>query len=160
MLLASVMLVGMSFSCRLKKRKEFLGETVIFIQSLKLEIEFISIPVFDALDKISKSGMCSNLDYIGSCISRLSEGEDFSVAWNEAVALSALPFKRQEREKLKGLGNLIGTSDTKGQSSVLSLFSENFTFYQKRADETYEKYGKTSITVSAMLGAGIFILLL
>lgn len=152
--------MGMSLYSRLKKRKAFLGEILLFLSDVKIEIEYISLPLCEVLKKIQYSGICSNLGFIGDCLCKIDEGEDFCSAWNESVNLSQLPMKKEEREKLAELGSFLGASDLNGQVSMLSLFYETFSAYCKRADEDFEKHGKTCVTVSVIMAVGIFIFIM
>ncbi len=158
--MVSALLVGMSLHSRLKKRRDFLHEMLVFISLIKIEFEFMSLTVLQVLRKIQSTGSCRNLDFINDCIKSINAGDDFSSAWHNAVSLSRLPMKKEEREKLADFGNLVGTSDIKGQLSLLSLFYESFLAYGKKADEDFEKYGKLCITVSIIVGTGIFIFII
>ena len=160
MVSVSVLLLGMSLYSRLKMRKAFLAEILLFLSNVKIEIEYINLPVYQMLNKIHSSGICKNLSFISSCIKKIDQGEDFSTAWYESVSNSFLPMKKEEREKLSGLGNFLGASDLQGQISLLSLFYENFSAYYKKADEDFEKYGKMCVTVSCIVAVGIFIFIM
>ncbi len=160
MVWVSFLLLGMNISLRLKKRRDFLSETVVFLSIARLEIEYVSLPVFEILKSVEKSGTCKNLDFISICLNEKEKGEDFFFSWLNAIESSDLPFSKQEKEKLKSLGGLLGTSDTAGQRSILSLFSESFAVYQKKATEAYDKYGKMSVALSGIIGMGVFILML
>ena len=160
MVLVSAMLLGMRISSRLKVRSDFLSETVLFISRVGMEIEYVNLPVFGIMKKIEQSECCKNLDFIPGCIRELKKGEDFYFSWHKAVKESALPMKKEEKEKLLSLGSLIGTSDAEGQIALLALYKDYFSHFQKRAGEEYEKYGKMCITLSGIVGAGIFIMLM
>ncbi len=158
--MASVLLVGMRLYLRLKTRRAFLGEILLFLSNVKIEIEYISLPLCEVLRKIECSGSCRNLDFISRCLDGVDEDEDFSTAWCNAIRSSSLPMRKEEREKLTGLGSFLGMSDLQGQMSLLSLFYESFSSYYKKADADFEKYGKTCITVSCIVATGIFIFIM
>ncbi len=160
MVLASVIFTGVMLSLRLKKRKEALCETVMFISQVSMEIEFVSLPLFEILKKIAECDCCKSLDFIPLCIENRKRGEDFSVCWEAAVEASCLPMKREERQKLKSLSGLLGTSDASGQKNMLSLYGSYFSSYYQNAVKEYEKYGKMCVTLSVVMGTGIFILLI
>lgn len=160
MVWVSIILLGVNLSLRLKKRKDFLSETVVFLSTAIVEIDYINLPITDILKNVKNTGVCDRLDFIGGCISETEKGEDFNLAWIQSVKESALPFTCEEREKLISLGSLLGTSDAKGQRSILTLYSESFVFYRSKAEETYTKYGKLCITVSGFLGMGVFVMML
>ena len=156
----SAVLLGMRASSRLKKRTEILEAVEIFISAVSHEIEFIGLPVYEILRKISFFDSCKCLDFIGICLVEMEKGEDFRASWCKGVDLSDLPFKREEKEKLKSLGSLIGTSDAEGQRNMLLLYGSYFSSFRNTAQKEYEKYGKTSITLSVVTGMGIFILMM
>ncbi|MBQ7861254.1 MAG: stage III sporulation protein AB [Clostridia bacterium] len=160
MVLTGAVLTGMMISSRLKKRVEILEAVEIFISSVSLEIEFVSLPVYEILRKTACFEGCKELDFIGHCLSKMEGGEDFKSSWAAGVELSALPFKREEKEKLKSLGALIGTSDAEGQRAMLSLYGSYFSFFSDNARKECEKYGRTGISLSVLLGLGILILLM
>lgn len=160
MVLVSALLTGMSLSLRLKRRRDYLYETVTFLTSAEIEIEYVSLPVFEILKKFQSSSGGKSLDFINNCINYCEKGEDFSAGWSRAVEASLLPMKKEEREKLISLGGLLGTSDTQGQRSILELFVKTFSLYCEKAEAEYEKYGRMIITVSGIIGMGIFIFLM
>lgn len=160
MVLIGSVLSGIVISSRLKKRVEILEAIEIFISSVGLEIEFISLPVYEILCKTVRLEGCKGLDFIAVCLEKMKKGDDFRASWIFGVDKSLLPLKAEEREKLKSLGSLIGTSDAEGQRAMLSLYKSYFSAFSNKARQDYEKYGKTSITLSALLGAGILILMM
>lgn len=160
MVWVSMLLVGMNLSLRLKKRRNFLAETIVFFTTAIVEIEYINLPVTDILKKIKNSGVCKQLDFIDGCIEKTENGEDFNVAWAESVRQSVLPFTREERGKLVSIGELIGTSDAQGQLSILTLFKDSFAQYYTKAEASYLKYGRICITVSGFFGMGVFVIML
>ena len=160
MVWVSMLIVGTDISLRLKKRRDFLSEIVVFFTTVIVEIDYVNLPLTDILRKVTSSGACGRLDFIGECIAETENGEDFNIAWTESVRRSALPFTRREREKLISLGGLLGTSDAQGQRSILALFSRSFELYSKKAESTYLRYGRLCITVSGFLGMGLFVIML
>ncbi len=158
--MASVIFTGVMLSSRLKKREVFLCETVMFISQVSMEIEFVSLPLFEILKKIARGDCCKSLDFIPMCIENRKRGDDFSLCWETAVEGSSLPLKKEERQKLKSLSGLLGTSDVSGQKNMLSLYSSYFTAYYEKAVKEHEKYGKMCVTLSVVMGTGIFILLI
>ena len=160
MVWASILTLGMNLFLRLKKRKDFLAETIMFLTTVIVEIDYINLPVTEILKKIQSNGSCRKLDFISVCITETEKGEDFDQAWLRAVSVSGLPLLREERNKLISMGNLIGTSDAEGQKSILRLYSDFFSSYYGKAEEEYIKYGKICISVCGFIGLGIFMIIL
>lgn len=160
MVLTGSVLLGMMISARLKKRMDMLEAVGLFISSVSLEIEFVSLPVYEILRKISAFESCKSLDFVTLCLEKMEKEEDFRNSWAYGVENSLLPLKAEERRKLKSLGTVIGTSDAEGQRAMLSLYASYFSSFSKKARQEYEKYGKTSITLSALAGVGLLILIM
>lgn len=160
MVLASVIFSGITMSLRLKKRSEFLSEILLFISQVSMEIEFVSLPVLEILRKIEAGECCKNLDFIAICLENIQLGEDFFYSWKKGVCDSRLPMKKEEREKLKNLGGMLGTSDASGQRAMLSLYKSYFSAFYDKAVQEYDKYAKMLVTLSVVAGTGIFILII
>lgn len=151
---------GVMMSSRLKKRSVFLGEAVMFISQVSMEIEYINLPLLEILEKVAAGDCCKSLDFIPLCLEKWKKGEDFSVSWENAVEQSSLPMKKEERQKLKSLSMLLGTSDAAGQKNLLGLYANYFSAYYEKAQREYEKYARMCVTLGAVTGTGIFIMLM
>lgn len=160
MVLIGVILLGTNTSLRLKKRWEFLEETVVFFASAALEIEYIKLPVLDILKKFRETGNCKNLDFISVCIDESENGLSFCDSWFKALELTTLPLRKEEKDKLRSFGLVFGKSDVYGQMSILSLYKEYFIVFADKARLEYEKYGKVCVNISVIIGLGIFIILM
>lgn len=151
---------GVTISLRLKRRSEFLGEILLLISQIGVEIEFAGMPVLEILKKIQRGCCCKSLDFIALCLESTQSGEDFFCSWKTGVDASCLPMKKEEREKLKNLGAMLGTSDATGQRAMLTLYKSYFSAFYDRALREHEKYARMCVTLSAVAGAGIFILII
>lgn len=160
MVLTGAVLWGLIISSRLKKRVEMLEAVEVFISAVSLEIEFISLPVYEILQKITASESCRTLDFIRICLDKMDEGENFKNAWLYSVDSSSLPFKAEESEKLRSLASLIGASDSEGQKAMLTLYLSYFSAFCDKARREYEKYGKSVITLSTVTGMAVLILIM
>lgn len=153
-------MAGTAVSYRLKMRKAFLSQLLLFFSAVSVEIEFISLPLADIMKKIKEEKTCGKLDFIAPCIEYLYRGESFSSSWEKAVDKSLLPMRQEEKEKLLQLGYLLGTSDANGQKVILTLYSNYFTEFYNKAEADNERYGKLTVLLGAVLGMGLFILFL
>ena len=160
MVLASMIFTGVMLSSRLKRRSTFLGETVMFISQVSMEIEYVNLPLFEIFEKIVSGSCCRSLDFVPCCLEKWEKGEDFSFSWESSVEKSSLPMKKEERQKLKNLSLLLGTSDASGQKNLLTLYRSYFSSYYEKALKEYEKYGKMCVTLGVVMGTGIFIMLI
>lgn len=155
-----MILMGANVSLRLKKRCIILEQVVVFITNAGIDIEYVNLPIYEILYSIQKSEVCNNLDFLDFCINEWETGESFYLLWLNGINKSDLPFKKDEKEKLKSLGQFIGTSDVQGQKNILALYKVYFDDFKDKARAEYEKYAKMSVMVSVVSGIGFFIILM
>lgn len=151
-------LIGMRMSLLLKRRQLLLEETLTFLNSLSVEIEYSQKSIIKIIDRISCEESVKNLEFLKDCIRQMNVGADFPSAWCKAVESSRL-YKREEKAKLLQLGSQLGTSDTDNQLRIIKVYSDYFQKYCLSASEDYKKYGKASSLFGMFIGAAIFVLL-
>lgn len=153
------MLLGLRMSFRLKNRVDILEETVNFLASFKIELEYTGNTLYSLLCKARSSSLCRNLDYLKMCCELMKKGDDFPKAWSSSFQSSNLPYKSEEKQKLLHLGNVLGTTDLSSQSTILALYTEYFKSYYNQACEINKKYGRLSALMGVFLGFGVFIMI-
>ncbi len=156
----SLILLGSSMSFYLKKRITLLQKTKMMIDEMKIQIEYLHLPLCDLVTYFEKNEIYSALCFLTECRKHIENGVDFPVAWNTAVTNSRCNYSSGEKEKLCELSRVLGSSDTKGQISILKLYSENFENFSLGAIEIYKKYSNLIIVCSVFLGSMIFVLLI
>ncbi len=130
------------------------------IEEIKMQLNFLNLPVYEIMKSISKKDYLNKLVYIKDICNMIEEGKDFHFAWLTALENTYLPYKSEEIERLLHIGLNLGISDTENQLVMLSLNSEYFEEYIKIAKLQDKKYGNMTVTLGALSGCTLFILLL
>ncbi len=156
----SLIYLGLTYAHNLKARAELLEKTCVLIRQMIIETEYLSLPIYDLLCRLSQNPELSPLGYIKETWELVKGSEDFPVAWRKAVKKTALKYKSEEKEKLLLLGENIGKYDLEGQLSVLKVYSAYFDEYEKNAKTKLQKYGNMSALLGTLVGSMLFILLI
>ncbi len=156
----SLIYLGLSYAHNLKVRAELLEKTCMLIRQMIIETEYLSLPIYDLLCKLSQNPELSSLCYINETCELVKNREDFPIAWRKSVNKTSLKYKSEEKEKLLLLGENIGKYNLDGQLSVLKIYSAYFDAYSKDAKTKLQKYGNMSAVLGALVGSMLFILLI
>ena len=154
---AFLSLYSVMFSLRLRKRAEILDKTYSLLNKIKILMEYCCLPVNELIDTVFEKG-CYQRTFISQCKKQLSEGDDFPVAWSDAVKCSDI-YKKEEKQKLIQLGSFLGTSDLESQLTVIQIYIADFDVFRKEAQEKSKKYADTSIFVGAFCALGLFVMM-
>lgn len=160
LLWTSLICAGVAYSVKLKSRVELLEKTKLMIEEIKMQLNFLNLPVYEIMKSISKKDYLNKLVYIKDICNMVEEGKDFHFAWLTAMENTYLPYKSEEIERLLHIGLNLGVSDTDNQISMLTLNSKYFDEYIVKAKQQDKKYGNLTMTLGALSGCTIFILLL
>ena len=152
--------MGVAYSDRIRKRVVLLEKTKLMIEEIKLQIKFLNLPVYDILKNLSEKDHLKTLKFVEESCKLIDKSVDFHIAWQETLKRTSLPYKREEMDKLLHIGLNLGTSDSENQLSMLSLNSEYFDEYIRKAKLEEKKYGKLSTTLGILSGCSVFILLI
>lgn len=133
-----------------------LERTLMMISEMKVRLKYLNMPVYDLISFISENKTIGKIDFLCRCSMLVSEGEDFPVAWKEALSCTS-QYRREEKDDLLQLGLNLGTSNTENQIELLSVHKQNFEIFLKNARAKEQKYGKMSITLSTLFGCMLFI---
>ena len=123
-------------------------------------LQYLNIPVYEMLVQISRKDYLRDLCYISECCCFMSRGEDFPLAWQNALKSSGHLYKTDEKDKLLQLGTNLGTSDTQNQIRILDMQTKYFEAYLNAAVEKNKKYSSMTLTLSVLCGCMIFILII
>lgn len=152
--------MGMSFARELKMRREMLEQTLLMIKQIKIEIEFLHLPLFEMVQKISRSDSFKSLDYLDFCCKFVSCGADFPIAWQKALNETKLKYTVTEKDKLLLLGESLGSTDAKGQISIINVYERFFDESASLAKEKEKKYSNLYIALGILFGLMMFILII
>ena len=90
----------------------------------------------------------------------MQKGEDFPTAWKKSIAESGCPYTAEEKSKLSSLGEVLGTTDTDSQITMLNLYEEYMKDFLNKAEKSQSAYGRLSLLMGFLLGFAVFILVL
>lgn len=153
-------MLGMNYTEYLRKRKSLLRETILLIEQIKIEIEYLKLPLGDIIKKLSENPSTMALDYLSLCDTYVKKGLDFPDAWSLSLKSSSLNYKTEEKDKLLQLGKSIGCCDIKGQMSIFEIYLSYFNEFYLAASSKYKKYSGLFTGICTLLGGMLFIMLI
>ncbi|MGN0485616.1 MAG: stage III sporulation protein AB [Acutalibacteraceae bacterium] len=156
----SLILMGVSYSHKLKKRSVMLENTGLMIDQMKIRLEYLSLPINELVSDLASTQLGRELPFLLRCQESMTGGDDFPEAWQSALEKEALPYSAEEKEKLLQLGSNLGTSDLKGQLSLMEIYSDFFSEYTQIAKSKEKKYGNTAVVLGTLIGSMFFIILI
>ncbi len=157
LLWTSLIYMGTAYSIKLKKRISILENTLLLISEMKIQLEYLNMPVYEMIKQMKSKVYFGKLDFLNECCNLIESGFDFPIAWKKAITHSHC-YKRDETDKLLHLGENLGTSNLSNQINILNIHSEYFENFLIEAKAKQRKYGNISISVSALAGCMIFIM--
>lgn len=147
--------LGLWKSSQLKKRALLLSQLKQLTEELAAGMRYTA----PTLDELSDS--CSGI--FGELLKEAQKDTaDIKSAWEAAAsALSELSYaEKSESELMLRLSQKLGTCDTEGQLSMLSMYSEKLKRLLTEAEENAKTRGKLFRSVGTLLGAGAAILII
>lgn len=147
----------MWISSLLKARKQTLECITLLVEQIKIEVRYSHLSVVQMVYNFSNIKPFSSLKFLNECKETLKEGEDFPLSWKKAIENEKI-LNLHEKEKLIALGNSLGTTDSSSQMDILNVYLLYFEDFCKKANESYEKTGKSIIYTGILIGFGLFIL--
>lgn len=152
--------MGVAYSVKLNKRIVLLEKTVLMIREMKVQLEYLNLPVYELVNEIESKKYLSDLSFLKECIIRIENNYDFPVAWELSIEESPLYYKRIEKDKLLHLGGNLGRSDIENQINMLNVQLTHFEEFLKSAKIQKQKYGNMSVTLALLSGCMIFIMII
>ena len=156
----SLTCLGVAYARKLKNRTALLENTKYLINRIKIETEFLHLPVQEILFKLTKASQLKSIDFIAEVCCLTEKGEDFPNAWKLAVEGTNLNYKIEEKEKLLQLGQSFGTSDIKNQIMMLEAYESYFDEFVSKAKNIYLKQAGSAGILGCLVGCMLFILLI
>lgn len=151
---ASTTLTGIYASNQLSQRKKRIQVLILMIDRIASLIEFRALKTGDILKSIASDKSFESLEFLKNADELHQKDMSFSGAWNQAVSNDDT-VGDEERQQLIMLGSSLGTSNIKGQLSMLKIYRQNMenifnTFSQ-------ESLNKGKLYRSLGILAGVFI---
>lgn len=142
-----------SFSVRVFKLRDLKSAFNIF----KTKLEFTYEPIKEIFSEISELVYSNKNNIFKSYVENMNE-ENFTDAWNLAVAENSFSLSKEDIKIISGFGNLLGKTDLKGQINEIEL-ANNFIDKQIiEAEETRKKNDKLYKTLGIVIGITIVII--
>lgn len=156
----SLTCVGVISSTKLKTHITILEKTLIMLEEMKIQLNYLNVPIFDLLTNLSEKEYLKGLFYLKECHSDLEQGIDFPRAWKNSIENASHLYKTDEKERLLQLGCNLGASSTENQLNILDLQIVYFTEFLENAKNQSEKYGSTITALGVLSGCMVFILVI
>ena len=156
----SLIYAGAICSIKLKKRVALLEKTIMMLEDIKLQLQYLNLPLYEMLNQTSTKEYLSELDYLSRCCEKLKIGCDFPSAWKKSLQNTSQPYKTEEKERLLQLGLNLGKSDTESQINIINLQISCFEEFVSAAKIQNKKYGNMTTVLGALSGCMIFILVI
>lgn len=156
----SLIYAGAAYSIKLSKRIVLLEKTLLMLQEMEVQIEYLNLPLLALISEIGSRDYLRDLSFLSECRSSVNSGMDFPEAWEQAVKNSVLNYKREEKDKLLQLGANLGRTDTENQISLLNMHISNFREFLDIAKKQKLKYGSLSFNAGFLLGCMIFVMII
>lgn len=141
----------------LKKRVSSLRYMRELIESLILMIRYEALEVDDIALRLSDTESFDELSFVkllGSSTEKLRSGENtFREIWDMAADKCDDGFAAEDTELLRRIGSVIGSCDTQGQLSALSLYAIRADKLISDAEEQYKSKGRLYRSLGAVAGA-------
>lgn len=147
-------LKSQKYADRVKELKEFKTGLNIF----KTKINFTYEPIPDIFKQISEK-LNSNIGEVFKVATQKMKNVTAGEAWNIAISESILNIEDEDKKVLKGLGNLLGQTDIRGQVNQIEL-TNNFLDEQiSKAITQKEKNERLYRSLGMIIGIAIVIVL-
>ncbi len=150
-------IAGLIKSHNLKQNQILIEKIIELINWIIIEIKYKKTDIYDILTNLSLEENFKQLEFL-QYFKNKSNSKPFPKAWKNAIESWNCSINRKEKNLLKSLSNILGTTDSNGQ--ILSLkhvklrFEESF----KNAKNLYHKQGKLSRSLGVLLGIAILII--
>ena len=152
--------VGVICSTKLKKHIAVLEKTLVMLEEMKLQLNFLNVPIYELLSNISEKEYLKELSYLKECCENISKGADFPIEWKKALEKTSHLYKTEEIERLLQLGSNLGASSTENQLSILNMQTAYFGEFLENAKDKSRKYGNTFTVLGALSGCMVFLLVI
>ena len=152
--------MGAAYSINIKKHIRILEKTLLMIEEMKVLLQYLNIPVNEIINTLCRKDYLKELEYLEKCRLYLCDGTDFPAAWKNSLHGTSHLYKSAEIERLLHLGQNLGVSNTDNQLKMLELQTNYFEEFLLQAKNKCKKYGNIAVTLGALTGCIIFIVII
>ena len=162
MILAAGTGLGMSYSMDLKRHLQELRQLKQLLYMLRGEIKYTRTPLPEAFCHISERTAAPFSGFLIAVAEKIeaTDGKPFSKIWKEEAqkVLRKTHLKREEREQLEALGEVLGYLDQEMQLASLELYAEQLEAGILDAKENIR--AKQRVYQSLGIAGGVFLVIL
>jgi stage III sporulation protein AB len=152
--------VGAAYSIKLKKHVTLLENTLLMLQDIKIQLQYLNMPLYELLLEIKTKKYFSEIKFIDECNKLIVSGVDFPDAWKNSVCTNPQYYKREEIYKLLHLGENLGSCNIENQLIIMDLHISYFHDFLEKAKSKQHKYGNMILILSVLSGCMIFIMVI
>ncbi|NLK70620.1 MAG: hypothetical protein GX286_04185 [Clostridiales bacterium] len=149
---------GLSMSASLKERIRRLELIRKMVDEITILIRHRALTVMEIIDELTANSSYAELTFLHKAKSGIIPEVSFHYAWENAVKKDN-KLLNEEKTELISLGNFLGSSDTEGQISALTIYKDKFNSLIEYANEIYDKKGKLYRSLGVLSGVFVAILL-
>ena len=151
-------LIGKLMAKKYVHRLEELEDTKAALNMLKSKIKFTYEPIPEIFGEISENSS-KNISNLFFKAKEKMKFESTDIAWEEAVEELKSNLKTEDKQTIKTLSKLLGSTDTDGQISQIEV-TETFLEKQIReAEEEKQKNEKLYTRLGTIMGMTVVIIL-
>ncbi|MFV0498109.1 MAG: stage III sporulation protein AB [Candidatus Fimivivens sp.] len=158
LLVLSCTIGGIYQGARYQQRISAIERARTFILTLRHTLRFTLAPPAQLLTIMKNESVLSGCDYLAEA-AREDGNTSFKTMWAQAVQTSVEPLDPPERGLLASVGDILGTSDLDTQIGQLDLLSEQLDTVLAQARVSCEKNQRLSVTLGALLGLSLAVIL-
>lgn len=152
-------ILGKKIAQKYSDRLNQLQEMKVTLSVFKSKIRFTYEPIPEIFKEIAEETKEPIKSIFTNTIQNMQE-QTASIAWENAIENSKCDFKKEDKQNLKLLAKMLGTTDAQGQISQIEI-TENFLEQNmKQAEEEKEKNQKMYQKLGSIIGLAIVILLI
>lgn len=150
---------GICFSDRIRKKRERLAALIYMLEETVTLIRWNSLTLREIAAELSAEKTFEDFSFVKKLYENISGGMSFPKGWEEAVAADKF-MSLEEKQLLSELGCALGTTDKKGQISVIGLYRERLCGLLSKETEKYRIKGKMYRSLGIATGAMIGIIMI
>lgn len=158
MIFSACCAAGMIISASIRKKLERLNLFRRMSDEISTFIRYNSLTVREIFMKLQENKAYSSLAFINAYDYGF-KGRAAAAIWLEGID-SDPELTADEKHILSQLGTQLGTTDTQGQLSVISIFNEELEAMIKKQSERYAVKGKLYRSIGVLAGAMLGILII
>lgn len=130
---------------------------IVMVDKIQSCLRYERLTTAQLIETISRLDSLAVLPHLGVCCKSMEEGNPFPKAWSDSVKLAG--YTEEEKQILRQVGEILGSTDAQNQISTLSMLREFMTQCQKEAEKERNEKGKLYHSLGILGGIGLAILI-